>query len=311
MTPAASAAPVHVIPTPWGRFSLFSYFIDAPEPAIVDTGVTGSPTHGIVPALERLGRRVEEIRWILLTHGHVDHIGGAHELWELTGGRAKVVIGRRDAPLLRSRRAHVDEYLQGRGRYLHDPAGEAQQVAVIEAAISGELEPTRLVSDGDRLSLGGEISLRVVDVPGHSAGAVAYVVEGQGDVFVGDSVERYGAASAFPSFGDPDAYRDSLLRLRDEVRPKRLFLGHPYRNADGQPGEVALDRAGAAVAIQESLANEARIRAAVSAHPAAASDSPYAPFERVAQALGYTFDPALEPSPFFTTMHGYATTAEH
>ena len=311
MTPATSATPVHVIPTPWGRFSLFSYFIDAPEPAIVDTGVTGSPTQGIVPALAQLGRRVEEIRWILITHGHVDHIGGAHELWELTGRRAEVVIGRHDAPLLRSRRAHVAEYLQGRGRYLHNPAGEAQQVAVTEAAISGELDPTRVVSDGDRLSLGGEVSVSVIDVPGHSPGAVAYVIDGQRDVFVGDSVERYGAASAFPSFDDPDAYRNSLLRLRDEVRPERLFLGHPYRGADSQPGKVALDRRDAEVALQESLDNEARIRAAFDAHPATASDSPYAPFERVSRALGYTFDPALEPSPFFTTMHGYATTAEH
>jgi len=35
------------------------------------------------------------------------------------------------------------------------------------------------------------------------------------------------------------------------------------------------------------------------------SDSPYSPFRQVAEELGYTGDPALEPSPFFTTMHGY------
>jgi hydroxyacylglutathione hydrolase len=35
------------------------------------------------------------------------------------------------------------------------------------------------------------------------------------------------------------------------------------------------------------------------------SDSACSPFARVAEELGYTGDPTLEPSPFFTTLHGY------
>ena len=37
------------------------------------------------------------------------------------------------------------------------------------------------------------------------------------------------------------------------------------------------------------------------------TDSPYSPFARVAEELGYAGDPTLEPSPFFTTLHGYRT----
>jgi hypothetical protein len=47
------------------------------------------------------------------------------------------------------------------------------------------------------------------------------------------------------------------------------------------------------------------VRAAITDHPPIESASPYSPFEAVAAALGYTGDPTLEPSPFFTTMHGY------
>lgn len=36
-------------------------------------------------------------------------------------------------------------------------------------------------------------------------------------------------------------------------------------------------------------------------------DSVYFPFARVAADLGYTSDPTLEPSPFFTTLDGYRT----
>ena len=45
---------VHPIAAPWGRFALYSFLIDGPEPAIVDTGVTASAA-GVPAALERLG----------------------------------------------------------------------------------------------------------------------------------------------------------------------------------------------------------------------------------------------------------------
>ena len=131
------------------------------------------------------------------------------------GRNARVVIHEADAPMLRARRAHVQEYLDGRGRYLRDPEGEAKQVKVTGAAISGEMEPTMVLTGGETLSLGGDVTVSVHPIPGHRPGAVAYVVDGQNDVFVGDSVEMYGAASGFPAYDDPDAYRASLIHLRD------------------------------------------------------------------------------------------------
>lgn len=298
---------IHPLVSPWGRFGLYSFFIDAPEPAIVDTGITTSPAEGMVPELQRLGRSIEEVRWILLTHGHIDHLGGAHALWELTGRRAKVVIHEADAPLLRSRRAHVDEYLAGRNRYLKNPEGEQQQLAATAHAISGEMEPHVLVRGGETLDLGG-VAVSVRHIPGHTPGSVAYVVEDQNAVFVGDAVQVHGAANHFPGYEDPAAYRASLEYLKDEVRPQRLYLGHPYRSTAGVPFEIGMDADTAREALQESLEIEARVRGAAAraldAGPVE-SDSPYSPFASVAQDLGYTGDPTLEPAPFFTTLGGY------
>jgi glyoxylase-like metal-dependent hydrolase (beta-lactamase superfamily II) len=308
------AVEIHPLFSPWGRFGLYSFFIDAPEPAIVDTGIAGSPAEGMVPALEAIGRRIEDVRWILLTHGHIDHVGGAHALWELTGRRAEVVIHEADAPMLRSRRAHVDEYLAGRGRYLHDPQGEAKQTAAAQTVISGELEPTRLVTGGETISLGARdgqsVTVSVHAIPGHTAGSVAYVVDGQRSVFVGDAVQVHGAANGFPGFVDPAAYRASLRYLRDEIRPRRLYLGHPYRTAEGVPYGVELDAVQAREALQQSLDIETRVRDAARGclqQGLQETDSPYSPFARVAEELGYQGDPTLEPSPFFTSMHGYVT----
>jgi len=301
---------VHPLFSPWGRFGLYSFFIDAPEPAIVDTGIASSPAEGMVPALEAIGRRIEDVRWILLTHGHIDHLGGAHALWELTGRRARVVIHEADAPMLRSRRAHVEEYLAGRGQYLHDPDGEAKLTAATQAVISGEMEPDVLVRGGETLSLGGNVTVSVHSIPGHTPGSVAYVIDGQNDVFVGDAVQVHGAANGFPGFVDPARYRSSLQYLSDEIRPQRLYLGHPYRRADGTPYGVELDAGQAREALRESLELEARVKDAACgclANGLQDTDSAYSPFARVAEDLGYQGDPTLEPSPFFTTLHGYRT----
>ena len=292
---------VHPLFSPWGRFGLYSFFIDAPEPAIVDTGIASSPADGMASALEALGRSIEEVRWVLLTHGHIDHLGGAHALSELTGGRAKVVIHEADVHLLRSRRAHVDLYMDVRRQYLDNPHAEEEQTKMADAVISGEMEP-------DVLLKGGDVTVSVHPVPGHTAGSVAYVIDGQDDVFTGDAVQVHGAASGFPGYEDPAAYRSSLRYLRDEIRPRRLYLGHPYRTAAGVPYGVELGSGQAQAAIQESLDIEARITDVTRRYLREGlreTDSAYSPFARAAEELGYTGDPALEPSPFFATLHGY------
>ena len=304
---------IHPLASPWGRFHLYSFYIDAPEPAIVDTGIASSPVEGMAPALAALGRDIRDVRWILLTHGHIDHVGGAHALWELTGRRAQVVIHEADAPMLRTRQAHAAEYADGRGRYLNDPDGLSRQVAAAEAVISGELEPSVLLTGGETLSLGGDVTVSVHSVPGHTPGSVAYAVDGQRSVFVGDAVQVHGAANGFPGYVDPTAYRASLEHLRDEVSPEHLYLGHPYRNADGVPYGVELDARQAREALDQSLALEARVAAAAERTLEAGlqeTDSAYSPFESVAHDLDYRGDPTLEPSPFFTTMHGYRTARE-
>lgn len=307
MTQANTTVPIHPLFSPWGRFGLFSFYLDAPEPAIVDTGVTGSPTNGMLPELEKLGKDIREVRWILLTHGHIDHLGGAYELWEVTGRQAKVVLHAADVPYLRSRQHHVDQYFAVRDQYIDNPQAREEQEAAAQGAISGEMEPHVVVQGGETLDLGG-VQVKVHHIPGHTAGSVAYEVLGQGSVFVGDSVQVHGAANGFPGYEDPDSYRASLEYLHTQVQPTNLYLGHPYRTAAGEPYGVELNPTETQQALEESLTIEANVRSAAKAAIEAGlheTGTLYSPFDQVAAAIGYTGDPRKEPSPFFTTLDGY------
>ena len=91
-------------------------------------------------------------------------------------------------------------------------------------------------------------------------------------------------------------------------------LGHGAEIAQRQhmanPHGVELDGEQAQRALQESLDIEARISTAALRYlreGVQVTDSAYSPFALVAHELGYDGDPTLEPSPFFTTMHGYLT----
>src|SRR4029450_8655218 len=88
---------------------VYVYYIDAPQPALVDTGVAASPGACIEPALNAQGLSLKSVKWILTTPGHWDHTGGPHAARELAADGVQVAIHGADADLLRSKNAHLQQ----------------------------------------------------------------------------------------------------------------------------------------------------------------------------------------------------------
>ncbi len=294
----------------FGPTSAYAYYIDAPEPALIDTGIASSASQEIETVLADLGLRIEDIRWILLTHGHVDHLGGTRAVWEKTGRRAEVVIPQKEAYLLRNRSAHITDYKRLQGKFL-DLETQEKHTAILLNDIGEDLEPTVEVVGGNRLSLGGDVSITVVETPGHSIGSVTFVLDGLDWAFAADAVQMYGGAkSGIPTIEYPALYRKSVQHLLEEVRPKRLYLGHHFRDADGLIISPKVEGDAVAAALQASLEMDAKLASIVERHLASEGQSgesvgPYGPFESIAEEIGYTGDPRNLPCAFFVTMHGY------
>ncbi|MEH7177594.1 MBL fold metallo-hydrolase [Neobacillus vireti] len=302
---------VRVIPIEckFGPISAFAYYVDTPEPAIIDTGVSISTVQDLEPTLARHGIRIEDIRWILLTHGHVDHLGGAYGVWEKTGRQAKVVIPKKEARLLRDMNEQIVDYKLLQGKYITDPTIQEKHIAMLTTDIGGTIEPDLEVAEGDSIHLGGNIALKVIETPGHSIGSVTFVVEGLNWAFAADAVQMYGGFSGLPTIEAPTLYRKSIRRLLEEVRPKKLFLGHPFRDINGEMQSAQIEGEQVASVLQASLDRDANLRDLVKRHLANGLPSKqnglYGPFESIAEEIGYTGDPRNLPCAFFVTMNGY------
>jgi glyoxylase-like metal-dependent hydrolase (beta-lactamase superfamily II) len=186
---------------------------------VVDPGPTTS-LDGLRAGLAALGATEADLRWVLLTHIHLDHAGG-------TG----VLV--RDNPELRV-------YVHERGaRHLADPTRLLESATRIYgdrmAALWGEFLPVpgnriRPLRGGERLDLGGR-AVEVAAVPGHAVHHVAYLDGESGTAFVGDLAgERYpGVAFAIPVTPPPDVDLESWKASWDVVRgwdPAAIFLTH-------------------------------------------------------------------------------------
>jgi glyoxylase-like metal-dependent hydrolase (beta-lactamase superfamily II) len=295
---------------------VFVYYIDAPQPALVDTGVAASPGASIEPALNALGLSLKNVRWILATHGHWDHIGGAHAARALAAEGVQLALHADDQPLLRDRRAHMqpDGYQALRFRYLDDPQALAKQDALVMENLSGELAADRELHGGERINLGGDVSIEVVHTPGHSPGSVSFVLDGPNWAFTGDSVQVCGSGG-MPLYVDPVAYQASQRHLLEDVRPSRLHMGHRFRTADGSALDSVLDGPQQVeTALRESLAMHERLveaTARIQGLDPARPEAQAAALAPAAAALGYPADdPAAWPAPLFITLHGYLLRAQ-
>jgi glyoxylase-like metal-dependent hydrolase (beta-lactamase superfamily II) len=150
------------------------------EITLIDTGSPGSGNR-ILRAVAELGRRPEEITNIVITHCHIDHVGGLPELQGAVSARTGIHLAEADFvecqdplpnPFINPFLARICEpYL-----LRNDPGAARIDVRL---------------ADGDVLpALGG---MRVVHAPGHTAGSISLHFFNRGVLLVGDAMQyRYG-----------------------------------------------------------------------------------------------------------------------
>jgi glyoxylase-like metal-dependent hydrolase (beta-lactamase superfamily II) len=150
--------------------------------ALIDTAMPGSAP-AILDALSRLGGRSQELRQIVLTHSHIDHMGSAADLAEATG--ARVLAGALDAPFIRGTTSEPPPVYTAPERALHEQitAGFSEGNFPSPRPVPVDVE----LHDGDTIDDWGE-PVHVLHVPGHTPGSIALHLPSSGVLFSGDTV---------------------------------------------------------------------------------------------------------------------------
>jgi glyoxylase-like metal-dependent hydrolase (beta-lactamase superfamily II) len=201
------------------------YLVRGEKIGLIDTGVAGSPERWIGPALKQIGLGLEDVDFILNTHGHSDHIGGNAEVKELSD--ARIHLHRHDLFTADG----VDSYMRGPSdnsaplRVLgRDDLLAARRPRMVQN-LGKEFHVDRVLEDGDRIDLGRDVVLDVVHTPGHTLGHVSFFWEPQSMLFSGDAIQGY--AHGLPSYFFAPEYRASVKRVQD-MAVETLCMAHAF-----------------------------------------------------------------------------------
>lgn len=180
--------------------------VEADGLTVVDAGMPGSGPK-IAAYIQRIGRQPTNVRRILLTHQHMDHVGGAAALARLT--RAAVLAHPLDAPAIAGNAAP----LLPNNRLM----AAAFRVFILPRLEPVDVAPT--VEDGQTLPvMAAESGLRVLATPGHTPGQVAFYLPGRRLLFAGDAFAHQGGR-VVPPFAmftvDTAEARRSMAKLAE------------------------------------------------------------------------------------------------
>lgn len=202
-----------------------TYVINEEELTLIETGPSPSVKY-IKKGLEALGFSLDQVKYIIVTHIHLDHAGGAGVLVKECPN-AKVVVHPRGE------------------RHLEDPKRLVAGARAVYGDSFSELfdpilpvEKERLLvkADGDTLKIGSECTLKFYDTPGHAKHHFSIYDPVSHGLFTGDTVGvRYDQLvkngidlflpSTSPNHFNPNDMHTSINRI-SEMNLDRIYFGH-------------------------------------------------------------------------------------
>jgi metallo-beta-lactamase class B len=227
-----------------GTYDLASYLISTSKGLIlINTGIPGSDTM-IRRHIAALGFKFSDIKILLATHAHYDHVGAMAAIKQATG--ARLMIQKGDAPLLADG-GSSDVILGGHG------------------PMFPPVKADRLLQDRDLVQL-GDMQIMVLHHPGHTKGASSFLFSVKDEnreyrVLIANmpsilSGTKFPSTRGYPTVGKDYAYTlNAMPKVQFDIwlasHASQFDLQKKHKPGDGYHPEAFFDQAGYDAAIAD------------------------------------------------------------
>lgn len=198
---------------------VYVYFIVGEQVHLIDAGVASS-VGDVESYLTRIGRSLDEVSTVALTHCHPDHIGGLKTIQSRSGCR--VLAHTLETPWVEDTQVQVTE------RPMHG----------FDQLVAGDVAVDQQIGHGDCVELEPGLHLQVIHTPGHSHGSVSYLLEGDAVLFTGDAAAF---AWGIPVYDDVRVSVASVTRLLS-IKPVACLLSSWDEPRFGDEVDAVLSR---------------------------------------------------------------------
>ncbi len=186
--------------------------------ALVDAGSTATGKQ-VLALLADLGIDKSQLRAIILSHAHGDHMGSAADLRDETG--CMIVVQNYGAELMRNLELMFWDFMQSFP--MQFPYTEKMHDMWFEIA-GKPASPDIIYKDWFALDLGNFV-LEAKPTPGHSFDSICIYEPNKHWLFTGDSIQGFGDFTNTPCYRDAEVYRDSVIKMT-KLQVDKLFPAH-------------------------------------------------------------------------------------